>query len=85
MIPDVVVPQEVWKSDALKEAAKYLNLVAILATVHRRPEAIRFLQLVGSNLTHLEIPDSSHPGPRSSTEGGRGKRVSRMGRSGNVA
>ena len=78
MIPDAVVPQDCWTSNALKEAAKYVNLVAILAKVHRRPEAIEFL-------TYPGIPDTPHPGPRSLTDGGRGKRVSRKGKSGNVA
>ena len=78
MIPNAVVPQELWTSHALKEAAKYVNLVAILARVHRRPEAIEFL-------TYLGIPDTPHRVPRSLPERERGKRVSRKGRSGNVA
>ena len=95
MIPDVVVPQDCWKSHALREAAKYVNLVAILAKVHRRPEAIEFLTYLGireSGFGKAETPssDSPHPGPRSVTDGPRGKRVSRSGpdrtgKSGNVA
>ena len=65
MIPDVVVPQDRWTSNALKEAAKYVNLVAILANVHRRPEAIEFLKLVKARLTNPGGPDPPHPGPRS--------------------
>ena len=78
MIPSVVVPQDRWTSNVLREAAKYVNLVVILARVHRRPEAIEFL-------TYLGIPDPPHPPPRSPTGGEREKRVSRMGRSGKVA
>ena len=46
MIPSLVVPQDRWSSKVLREAAKYMNLVAILACVHQRPEAQEFWKRV---------------------------------------
>ena len=50
MVPSVLVPQEEWTANVYREASRLINLVGILALVHKRPEAEKFLAYLGTTL-----------------------------------
>lgn len=50
-----LVPEEEFYCTTLREAARLLNVVGLLARVYGRPEPIRFLGMLGRSLTEGEI------------------------------
>ena len=57
-----LVPEEEFYCTTLKEAARILNVVGLLARVYRRPEPVRFLGYLGRTLGGMESsPPSRTP------------------------
>ncbi len=55
-----LVPEEEFYCTTLREAARILNVIGLLARVYGRPEPVRFLGILGRNLGLAE----SSPPPR---------------------
>lgn len=56
-----LVPEEEFYCTTLREAARILNVIGLLARVYGRPEPVRFLGFLGRNLGGME----NSPPPRS--------------------
>ena len=56
-----LVPEEEFYCTTLREAARILNVIGLLARVYGRPEPVRFLGVLGRSLSGAE----SSPPPRS--------------------
>jgi hypothetical protein len=56
-----LVPEEEFYCTTLREAARILNVIGLLARVYGRPEPVRFLGVLGRSLSRVE----SSPPPRS--------------------
>lgn len=50
-----LVPEEEFYCTTLKDAARVMNVIGLLARVYGRPEPIRFLGILGRSLTEGEI------------------------------
>lgn len=49
-VPQYLVREEDFTSGVMRDAAKLVNFVWLLARVHRRPEALRFLTVLARSL-----------------------------------
>ena len=59
-----LVPEEEFFCTTLKDCARILNVVGLLARVYGRPEPIRFLGVLERNLAHGDIvPAQRSPKP----------------------
>jgi len=45
-----LVPEEEFHCTTLRDAARLLNVIGLLARVYRRPEPVRFLGILGRSL-----------------------------------
>jgi hypothetical protein len=60
-----LVPEEEFYCTTLREAARLLNVVGLLARVYGRPEPVRFLGVLERNLAQGDIvPPERSPKPR---------------------
>lgn len=60
-----LVPEEEFYCTTLRDAARLLNVIGLLARVYRRPEPVRFLGVLEQNLAHGDIvPPRRSPGPQ---------------------
>jgi hypothetical protein len=50
-----IVPEEEFCCTTLRDAARLLNVVGLLARVYGRPEPVRFLGILERNLAHGDI------------------------------
>lgn len=56
IVPKALLSEEEFGGSVLREAAKVVNFVWLLAWVHRRPEALRFFILLARALApHLAL------------------------------
>lgn len=60
-----IVPEEEFYCTTLRDAARLLNVVGLLARVYGRPEPIRFLGILERNLARGDIvPPERSPKPQ---------------------
>lgn len=64
-----LVPEEEFYCTTLREAARLLNVVGLLARVYGRPEPVRFLGILGRSLGGAELSPLPKP-PRSQNRSG---------------
>jgi hypothetical protein len=58
-----LVPEEEFYCTTMKEAARLLNIIGLLARVYGRPEPVRFLGFVERNLARGDfVPPGRSPG-----------------------
>ena len=50
-----LVPEEEFYCTTLRDAARLLNVIGLLARVYGRPEPVRFLGILEQNLAHGDI------------------------------
>jgi hypothetical protein len=58
-----LVPEEEFYCTTLREAARILNVIGLLARVYGRPEPVRFLGVLGRSLSGVES-SPPHRSPR---------------------